>query len=150
MHYMYVYCNDQLVFFQALGKLQYFSLKLKKVKIITKNGRRWYLNVRDVSVYYSYDCLAKTFSPLQFCDAATNGLDAAPDASQTVNMADRSLSRSVFHCRNPQVLTVTPAGGLVVWDVRTYLAANQTLHKEIFKIIPLQKVQITCLTATDR
>lgn len=65
-------------------------------------------------------------------------------------MADRSLSQSVFHCRKTHVLTVTTAGSLVVWDVTTYLAANQSLHKEIFKIIPLQKVPITCVTVTDR
>lgn len=96
-------------------------------------------------MYDRPDCFTKTFPPLQFCDEATSGLDAAP-----LHMADRSLSRSVFHCRNPHVLTVTGAGSLVVWDVGTYLAANQTHHKEIFKIIPLQKAQITCLTVTDR
>lgn len=66
------------------------------------------------------------------------------------NMADMSLSQSVFHCRDPHVLTVTTAGNILVWDVTPFLAADQSLHKEIFKIISLQKVTITCVATTDR
>lgn len=83
-------------------------------------------------------------------ESTPSGMDAAPDTSQTANMVDRSFSQSVFHCTNPHVLTVTAAGSLVVWDVTTYLAANQSLHKEIFKIIPLQNTPITCVSVTDR
>lgn len=66
------------------------------------------------------------------------------------NMADMSLSQSVFHCRNPHVLTVTTAGNILVWDITPFLAADQSLHKEIFKIISLQKINITCIATTDR
>lgn len=73
-----------------------------------------------------------------------------PDTFMNPNMADMSLSQSVFHCRDPHVLTVTTAGNILVWDVTPFLAADQSLHKEIFKIISLQKVAITCVATTDR
>uniref|UniRef100_A0A3Q3XA48 Cilia- and flagella-associated protein 251 n=1 Tax=Mola mola TaxID=94237 RepID=A0A3Q3XA48_MOLML len=78
------------------------------------------------------------------CEAASNGTDA-----QTGSMADRSLSPSVFHCRNSQILTGTTAGNLVVWDVSSYLVETENFQTDTFKIVPLQKVAITCLTVTD-
>lgn len=66
------------------------------------------------------------------------------------SMADIPLSQSVFHCKNPNILTVTKAGNILVWDTSPFLATDQSLHKEIFKIISLQKIDITCIATTDR
>ncbi|XP_023266435.1 cilia- and flagella-associated protein 251, partial [Seriola lalandi dorsalis] len=91
----------------------------------------------------------------EFCDAATSRTDApvitqsSLDPSQTVNMEGRPLSRSVFHWREPQVLTATGAGSLVVWDVIEDIAGNQHLPQDGFKLIKLQKDPITVLTVTD-
>lgn len=80
----------------------------------------------------------------------TPGRFKIPDTFMNPNMADMSLSQTVFHCRNPNVLTVTTAGNILVWDITPFLAADQSLHKEIFKIISLQKINITCIATTDR
>lgn len=80
----------------------------------------------------------------------TPGRFKIPDTFMNASMADMSLSQSVFHCRNPHVLTVTTAGNILVWDITPFLAADQSLHKEIFKIISLQKINITCIATTDR
>ncbi|XP_045891986.1 cilia- and flagella-associated protein 251 isoform X2 [Micropterus dolomieu] len=69
--------------------------------------------------------------------------------SQTVNMACGSVSQSVFHWRERQVLTATAAGSLVVWDVMEDLAANRSLPREKVKLIHLQKDPITALAVTD-
>lgn len=95
-------------------------------------------------------------SPLQFCDGASSGSDAtaftppSPDTSQIVDVAGGSLSQSVFHWRELQVLTATAAGSLVVWDVMEDLAANLSQLKYRVKSIQLQKNPITTLTVTDR
>ncbi|XP_072243955.1 cilia- and flagella-associated protein 251 [Leuresthes tenuis] len=72
----------------------------------------------------------------------------SPDPSKTVNIADVSLSQSVFHWRNPQILTAT-VGSLVVWDVKEDLVENQSLSPERLKIIQLQQHPITVLTVAD-
>ncbi|XP_028434267.1 cilia- and flagella-associated protein 251 [Perca flavescens] len=72
-----------------------------------------------------------------------------PDSFQTVNIADGSLSKSVFHWRKPEILTATSAGSLVVWDVMEDLAANQSLPRDRIKLINLQNDPITTLTVTD-
>ncbi|XP_076587906.1 cilia- and flagella-associated protein 251 [Chaetodon auriga] len=96
--------SQVLLYSTALGSLQYYVLKLKKVP---------------------------------------------PDTPQTVSMAGRSLSQSVFHWRKPQVLTAT-AGDLVVWDVMEEdLAANKSLSIDRMKLIHFQKDPITVLTVTD-
>lgn len=65
-------------------------------------------------------------------------------------IVDMPLSQTVFHCKNPHILTVTKAGNILVWDISPFLNEDQSLHKEIFKIISLQKVDITCIATTDR
>ncbi|XP_075324980.1 cilia- and flagella-associated protein 251 [Odontesthes bonariensis] len=72
----------------------------------------------------------------------------SPDPSRTVNIADVSLSRSVFHWRKPQILSAT-MGCLVVWDVKEDLVENQCLPSERIKIIQLQEHPITVLTVAD-
>ncbi|XP_040011635.1 cilia- and flagella-associated protein 251 [Xiphias gladius] len=74
---------------------------------------------------------------------------SSPDRSQTVNMAGGFLRRSVFHWREPQVLTATAAGSLVLWNVMEDFAANQCLPRERIKLIQLQKDPITVFTVTD-
>ncbi|XP_071339121.1 cilia- and flagella-associated protein 251 [Trachinotus anak] len=86
----------------------------------------------------------------EFCDAATSDLTRpSPDPSENVNMDARPLSRSVFHWREPQVLTATATGSLVVWDVMEDLAVKQYLSHDTLKFIQLQKDPITVLTVTD-
>lgn len=87
-------------------------------------------------------------SPLQFSDVDNSGSDASADPFRTVRMAGGFLTRSVFHWREPQVLTATAAGSLVVWDALEDQAANQHFPK--FKLIHLQKQPITVLNVTDR
>ncbi|XP_060927169.1 cilia- and flagella-associated protein 251 [Limanda limanda] len=55
----------------------------------------------------------------------------------------------VFHCRKPQVLAATAAGGLVVWDVMKDMNENQTVPRDRIKVIRLQKDPITVLAVTD-
>ncbi|XP_041856048.1 cilia- and flagella-associated protein 251 [Melanotaenia boesemani] len=108
-----------LFYSRAKESLQFFALKLKK-----------------------------------FSDAAAKALRASaftqpsPDASTTVHIADMSLSLSVFHLTNPQILTAT-AGSIVVWDVKDYLTDHQSLHFKKKKLIHLQDHLITFLTMTD-
>ncbi|XP_034452415.1 cilia- and flagella-associated protein 251 isoform X1 [Hippoglossus hippoglossus] len=112
--------SQVLLYSRAQGNLQYVALNFKKI-----------------------------------CAAATGGSDAsvsAPspaDISQTVNKAARFPNRSVFHCRKPQVLAATAAGGLVVWDVMKDMNANQTVPRDRVKVIRLQKDPITVLAVTD-
>uniref|UniRef100_A0A672JU70 Cilia- and flagella-associated protein 251 n=1 Tax=Salarias fasciatus TaxID=181472 RepID=A0A672JU70_SALFA len=68
--------------------------------------------------------------------------------SENVNLADVALSRSVFHWRDPEVLTATGCN-LMVCNVEEGLVANQNFPSERVKIIPLQKSLITLLTVTD-
>ena len=72
------------------------------------------------------------------------------DASQTVSLAGGSLSQSVFHWSEPQILTATTAGSLAVWHVTEDLAANHSLPTGEVKVFPLQKAPITALSVTDR
>uniref|UniRef100_A0A665T596 Cilia- and flagella-associated protein 251 n=1 Tax=Echeneis naucrates TaxID=173247 RepID=A0A665T596_ECHNA len=74
---------------------------------------------------------------------------SSPEPFKTVNMDGRPLSRSVFHWREPQVLTATAAGSIVVWELIEDLAVNQRLSQEIIKYIHLQKAAFTFLTITD-
>uniref|UniRef100_A0A3Q1IBX8 Cilia- and flagella-associated protein 251 n=1 Tax=Anabas testudineus TaxID=64144 RepID=A0A3Q1IBX8_ANATE len=85
----------------------------------------------------------------RFSDEDNGGSDAAADPFQTVRMAGGLLTRSVFHWREPQVLTASVAGSLVVWDVLEDLAANQGLPRDRIKLINLQKEPITVLTVID-
>ncbi|KAM9360669.1 cilia- and flagella-associated protein 251 [Symphorus nematophorus] len=77
-----------------------------------------------------------------------SGSDAT-DTSQAVNITGRSLSLSAFQWRKPQVLTVTAAGTLVVWDVMEDLAANQSPPKDTIQLFYFQDDPITILTVTD-
>ncbi|XP_051278457.1 cilia- and flagella-associated protein 251 isoform X1 [Dicentrarchus labrax] len=88
----------------------------------------------------------------QFSESATSGFDSmftqtSPDNS--VKVAGRSFSQSVFHWRNPQVLTATTKGSIVVWDVIEDLGPDQSLPKDRIKFILLQDNPITALTVTD-
>ncbi|XP_033476347.1 cilia- and flagella-associated protein 251 [Epinephelus lanceolatus] len=67
--------------------------------------------------------------------------------SETVKLASGSFSQSVFHWREPQILTVTAAGSIVVWNLEDS-AANQNLCVRA-KVVALQEDPITALTITD-
>ncbi|XP_070712158.1 cilia- and flagella-associated protein 251-like [Pempheris klunzingeri] len=109
-----------LFYNRALGSLKYFGLKLNKI-----------------------------------CDTTTGGHDAfvfgasSFDNSQMSSAANVSLSQSAFHWKENKILTATPAGTLVVWDMTTEAAANERPSKDRVKIIHLQKDPITVLTVTD-
>lgn len=65
-------------------------------------------------------------------------------------MTAGSLSQSVFHWKEPEILTATAAGYIVVWDPMEDLAANQSLPRHRIQFIHLQKDPITVLAVTDR
>ncbi|XP_049434683.1 cilia- and flagella-associated protein 251 isoform X2 [Epinephelus fuscoguttatus] len=67
--------------------------------------------------------------------------------SRTVELASGSFSQSVFHWREPQILTATAAGSIVVWNLEDS-AANQSLCVRA-KVVALQEDPITALTITD-
>ncbi|KAI3372831.1 hypothetical protein L3Q82_023280 [Scortum barcoo] len=71
---------------------------------------------------------------------------SSTDNNETVS---RSVNQTVFHWSEPQVLTVSAAGSLVVWDVMEDLTVNKNLPKDRITIIPLQENPITVLTVTD-
>ncbi|KAK2902064.1 cilia- and flagella-associated protein 251 [Channa argus] len=91
----------------------------------------------------------------KFSDAVSSETDPAVhtqpsvDPFQTVRMAGGFLTQSVFHWSEPQILTVSAAGNLVVWDVSKDLTANQCLPRDRIKQIHLQKNPITVLSVTD-
>ena len=95
-------------------------------------------------------------SPLQFYNTAPAGIDAgelprpSPGHSHTANIAGGSFSQSVFHWKEPEILTATSAGGIVVWQLMKDLPANESLTKDKVQVISLQEEPITVLTVTDR
>ncbi|KAM7391954.1 hypothetical protein PAMP_022600 [Pampus punctatissimus] len=111
-----------LLYSTAQGHLQYFVLKVKKL----------------------------------YNAAPSSGFDTtafpqpSPGCSHIVNVAGGSFSQSVFHWKEPQVLTATAAGSIVVWQLMEDLAANQSPIKYKVQVISLQKHPITVLAVTDR
>ncbi|XP_074493952.1 cilia- and flagella-associated protein 251 [Sebastes fasciatus] len=77
-------------------------------------------------------------------------LEKPSRGAQTFNMAGMSLSQSVFHWREPQILTATAGGSLLVWDVTEDLATDQNFPIDRVRLIDLQNDPITALAVTDR
>ncbi|KAM7416685.1 hypothetical protein PAMA_018645 [Pampus argenteus] len=111
-----------LLYSTVQGHLQYFVLKVKKL----------------------------------YNAAPSSGLDAtafpqpSPGCSHIVNVADGSFTQSVFHWKEPQVLTATAAGSIVVWQLMEDLDANQSPINYKVQVVSLQKHPITVLAVTDR
>ncbi|CAK6966465.1 cilia- and flagella-associated protein 251 [Scomber scombrus] len=112
--------SQVLLYSTAQGSLQYFPLKINK-----------------------------------FYNTAPSGISAAelprpsPGHSHTADIGGGSFSQSVFHWKEPEVLTATAAGGIVVWQLMKDLAANKSLTKDKVQVISLQEEPITVLTVTD-
>uniref|UniRef100_UPI0037E75825 cilia- and flagella-associated protein 251 n=1 Tax=Semicossyphus pulcher TaxID=241346 RepID=UPI0037E75825 len=89
--------------------------------------------------------------PNQFNDEATSASDAAllAQPSPVPLQTDSMSGQSVFHWREPQVVTAAAGGSIVVWDVMEDLAAEQGLPWDRIRLIQLQKHPITTFTVTD-
>ncbi|CAG08438.1 unnamed protein product, partial [Tetraodon nigroviridis] len=77
------------------------------------------------------------------------GCDKAPDITEIVNLPAEALHMTVFHCKEPLIITATSAGSLMLWDVGGYITATKNFPKVKCKILPLQNAPITCLATTD-
>ncbi|XP_018523966.1 cilia- and flagella-associated protein 251 [Lates calcarifer] len=119
--------------------------------IFNPNDRTQLLSNSETQVlFYSSAQGSLQYTALEvkmFSEAATT--QSSPNSSKTVKMAGGFLTRSVFHWREPRVLTATAAGSLVVWDVLEDLAANQCLPQNRVKILKQQEHPITVVTVTD-
>ncbi|XP_047446748.1 cilia- and flagella-associated protein 251 isoform X2 [Mugil cephalus] len=102
-----------------------------------------FLNTAQGSLQYTVLQLKKFIEAARRRDAAEL-FDSRPDPdpAETQNLAKVSLNRSVFHPRNPQILTGA-GSSLVVWDVTRNLATDKCA------LIPLQRHSITAITVTD-
>ncbi|KAM9858625.1 cilia- and flagella-associated protein 251 [Aulostomus maculatus] len=85
-------------------------------------------------------------------DPALNGTPLpyhSPEYYNIVKMAGGSLSQSVFHWKEPQVLTGTAAGTIIMWELMEDFAANQSLTINRVHFISLLQCPITAVTVTD-
>ncbi|XP_040897933.1 cilia- and flagella-associated protein 251 [Toxotes jaculatrix] len=108
----------------------------------------FYSRAQESLKYFALNCKKFRHAAASQTDGSVLA-QSSHNPSQTVRMVDGFLSRSVFHWRQPQVVTVVAAGTLVVWDMMEDLAANQCVPQERIKFIPLQQDPITVLTVTD-
>ncbi|XP_069555476.1 cilia- and flagella-associated protein 251 [Brachyistius frenatus] len=98
-------------------------------------------------LFYSNAQESLQYFPLtlkKLSDVPTSG---AGGTSKTVNLADVSLSRTAFHCKEFNVMTAY-GSSIVVWDVKDLVSNKRTLKNRALQI-DLQKHLITLLTVID-
>ncbi|XP_042343757.1 cilia- and flagella-associated protein 251 [Plectropomus leopardus] len=99
----------------------------------------------------STQLLSSSESQVLFYSTAQGSLQYCALELEMVKIFQTSgpLSQSVFHRREPQILTASAAGSIVVWNLMEDFAANQYFPTYRIRVFDLQDDPITALTVTD-